>query len=301
MTGERVSCSPVALCREREKPKARKMLALQSMQRSSDQNPFIIAHRGDSSHAPENTLAAFEMAFEKGADGVEFDVQMSRDGVPVVIHDHDLKRTGRQAGKVADFTAQELGTKDVGSWFNTRYPQGAEADFSSATVPTLTEVLRIAEKFIGPIYIELKCGDSDYDKLARAVCDQIRESTKLSQMIVKSFKLAAIPVVRSHLPEVQTASLFAPGIMTFLRRRKHLIALARELGAHQLSIHHSLATIKLCQLAAELPMPVTIWTADDAKWVDQCRRFGINALITNDPAKLLAVRDNILRKAEKPE
>ncbi len=252
--------------------------------------PLIIGHRGASAHAPENTLAAFKMTIDAGADGIEFDVQLAKDGVPVVIHDATLKRTGLRPENVADLTSKQLGLVDAGSWFNTKYPKRSNTDFSHEMVPTLAQVLELCRDFGGLIYIELKVNSPDYTSLASAVCDVIRDSPRLSQMIVKSFKLAAIPEVRHHLPEVQTAALFEPTIMDFLRRRKHILAIAREFGADQISLHHSLVTPKLVSLATDAGMPVTIWTADSSKWVKRCRKLGIKALITNDPESLLTKR-----------
>jgi len=250
-------------------------------------NPLIIGHRGASAEAPENTLAAFQAAIETGADGVEFDVQLSRDGVPVVIHDATLMRTGLRPERVADLTADELGRVDVGTWFNLKMPKLARAEFAAEAVPTLAQVLELCRGLSGPIYIELKVNVPDYRSLAVAVCDVIRDSPQLPQMIVKSFKLGAIPIVRERLPEVQTAALFEPTIRDYLRRRRYMIALAREFGAHQISLHYSLVTGKLASLAAEAEMPVTIWTADDPKWLGRCRKFGIAALITNEPRRLI--------------
>lgn len=252
--------------------------------------PLIIGHRGASAHAPENTLAAFQMALDSGADGVEFDLQLAKDGVPVVIHDATLKRTGGRKEAVADLTSKELGKVDVGSWFNKKYPKRANADFVKEAVPTLSQVLRLVKRSEGLVYIELKATDASYRDLAKAVCDVIRDSPLLPRIIVKSFKLAAIPEIRHHLPEAQTAALFAPQIMDYLRRRKFIIAMAREFGAHQISLHHSLVTKKFTALAAQAQMPVTIWTADDPKWVKRCQKLGIGAFITNDPAKMLSVR-----------
>ena len=254
------------------------------------QTPLIIGHRGASAHAPENTLAAFQMAIDAGADGIEFDVQLARDGVPVVIHDATLKRTGLRPENVAELTSKQLGKIDVGSWFNAKYPKRADAAYSQETVATLVQVLELCRDFDGLIYIELKVNVPEYISLATAVCDVIRDSPRLSQMIVKSFKLAAIPQVRYLLPEVQTAALFEPSIMTILRRRKYIIAMALEFGAHHISLHHSLVTRKFVSLATEAGMPVTIWTADNPRWVKRCRKLGIGALITNDPAKLTAAR-----------
>ena len=250
--------------------------------------PLIIGHRGASAHAPENTLVAFQMAIDALADGIEFDVQLAKDGVPVVIHDATLKRTGLRPESVAELTSKQLSKTDIGSWFNVKYPRHADAAFSRETVPTLAQVLELCRDFAGLIYIELKVNVPDYVSLAAAVCDVIRDSPQLPQMIVKSFKLGAIPEVRHRLPEVQTAALFEPTILDYLGRRKYMIALAREFGAHQISLHYSVVTRRLTALAAEAQMPVTIWTADNPTWVRRCQKLGIRALIANDPAKLLA-------------
>lgn len=243
--------------------------------------PLIIGHRGASAHAPENTLAAFRMAVDAGADGIEFDVQLSRDGVPVVIHDATLLRTCGRPSAVADVTAAELSTVDAGSWFG--------PEFRGEHVPTLAEVLEICGG-LQRIYVELKVNVPDYAPLAAAVCDVIRDSPDLPRMIVKSFRLGAIPLVRQSLPEVQTAALFEPTIRDYLRRRRYMLDLAREFGAQQMSIHHSLVTRKLTRLAAEAEMPVTIWTADDPKWVRRAERMGIAAVITNDPKRMIMSR-----------
>lgn len=261
------------------------------MSKTPKNSPLIVAHRGFSSSAPENTLAAFRRAIGAGADGVEFDVQLAKDGVPVVIHDIDLKRLARRKEGIADLTSKQLAKIDVGSWFNAKFPKTARPEFAKATIPTLVQVLKLYEKTTGPIYIELKCDDSNYKPLAAAVCEMIRDSPMQPRLIIKSFKLAAIPLVRHMLPAVQTAALFEPSIMTILRRRRYIIAMAREFGAHQISLHYTLATPKLTAIAAEAQLPVTIWTVDDPKWLARCHRRGIGSVITNDPAKMLAARD----------
>ncbi len=253
--------------------------------------PLVIAHRGASAHAPENTLAAFQMALDGGSEGVEFDVRLARDRVPVVIHDETLRRTARRPERIADFTSKQLSKTDVGSWFNRKFPRKDRPEYADQTVPPLKQVLKLLKDFSGLIYIELKASENDYRPLSAAVCNEIRDSPLLPQMIVKSFKLGVIPEVRHRLPQVQTAALFAPEIMHYLRRREHIISLAREFGAHQLSVHYSLITPRLCKLAAEAKMPLTVWTVADPKWLARCRRLGIKALITNDPARLLATRN----------
>ena len=255
-------------------------------------SPLIVGHRGDSAHAPENTLAAFHTAIEAGADGIEFDVRISKDGVPVIIHDPDLGRTGCRPESVSSLTARELASIDVGSWFNRRFPKLAQPSFAGQTVPTLAQVLNSLTDYDGLVYIELKAGKTGQRELVQAVCDVIHDSPLLKQVVVKSFKLGMIPIVRQTVPEVQTAALFEPVILDFLRRRKYLIDLANELGAHQLSLHHRLVTRKLTALAEAAKMPLTVWTVDDRKWLQRAQKLNIGAIITNDPGKMLLGRNS---------
>lgn len=250
--------------------------------------PLIVGHRGASAAAPENTVAAFQMAIDAGADGIEFDVRLAKDGFPVVIHDATLERTGLRRDAVAGLTSLELSKITVGAWFNAKFPNLADPAFESETVPTLVQVLELLTGFEGLIYVELKSEGHDLARLAEAVCNVIRDSPLLPQMIVKSFDLEAIPAVRNQLPEVQTAALFEPKWTDFLKRRNHFLGTAREIGADQVSLHYSLVTRTLASLAAEAQMPVTIWTVDETKWIRRCQELSIRTIITNDPAKLIA-------------
>lgn len=150
--------------------------------------------------------------------------------------------------------------------------------------------------FRGLIYIELKCKDGDVIDLAEAVCKTITASPLRQQVIVKSFKLGVIPAIKNRCPDVATAALFAPKIMTILRKEKHLIKIAEEFGADQISMHYSLITRKLMKRIEKKEMPVTIWTADSPRWVKRGMKLGLRAIITNDPARLLAKRHEILKR-----
>ena len=258
--------------------------------------PLVIAHRGASALAPENTLAAFRRAITDGAEGLEFDVQLAKDGVPVVIHDSKLKRLGRCKGRVADYTSVELQNLDVGSWFNEKYPHRADGKFSAETVPTLAQLLEFLSGYKGLLYLEMKCKDSEADTLTTAVCETIRQTKLLPQIIVKSFNLEAVCQTRRRFPEVRTAALFAPKILTILHKKKRLLEKAQECEADEISIHFSLATRKFMQRTEKKEMLVTIWTADNSAWVKRAVALGINAIITNNPAHLLAERDRLCRK-----
>ncbi|MDQ3180314.1 MAG: glycerophosphodiester phosphodiesterase, partial [Acidobacteriota bacterium] len=102
-----------------------------------------------------------------------------------------------------------------------------------------------------------------------------------------------IPNVHRYCPEVKTAALFAPKILTILRKEKRLVKIASELGADQISLHFSLCTRKLMEKAAKKNLAVTIWTADNPHWVKRALDLGINAIITNNPARLLAKKQEI--------
>ncbi len=165
--------------------------------------PLIIAHRGDSAHAPENTIAAFRKAVDSGADGVEFDVRLSKDGVPVVIHDATLTRIAGIDKRVADLTEDELSRVDAGSWFSAVYPTKARPEFAAEGVPTVRSVLQLLEAVRGPIYVELKCEtEEEVAPLIDAVCTDIARSPLQDKIIVGSFRLAVLPRIRAALPRV---------------------------------------------------------------------------------------------------
>jgi glycerophosphoryl diester phosphodiesterase len=255
--------------------------------------PLIVAHRGSSAHAPENTLAAFELAVAGGAEGIEFDVRLTRDREAVVIHDADLKRTGFGEGIVSGMTAAELAGVDVGTWFNRKHPAKRNPVFAKETVATLASALELLKDFPGLIYIELKCEETGAGDLCEAVCRVVRDSPVLPQIIVKSFELSAIPIIRELCPEVQTAALFGAKLMNALRKDARILRAAKAVDAHQISVHYSLATRRLVSRANEAGLPVTIWTADSPRWVERGARLGLKAIITNDPARLLARKREI--------
>jgi glycerophosphoryl diester phosphodiesterase len=254
--------------------------------------PLIIAHRGASALAPENTLAAFAKAIADGAEGIEFDVRLAKDEV-IVFHDATLGRLTENRRLVSSFTVEELQKFDIGSWFNRLRPDLANERFADERIPTLERLLTFLKDFKGLIYIELKCRESEIEKLVKSVCKLISDSHLLPQIIVKSFQLEAIPQIRRACPQVKTAALFAPKIMTILRKEKRLVNIAHELGAEMISVHFSLATRKLMKKAEKRNLPVTIWTADNPRWLKRASNLGIFAIITNNPARLLAKRVQI--------
>ncbi|HEX6125738.1 MAG TPA: glycerophosphodiester phosphodiesterase family protein [Pyrinomonadaceae bacterium] len=264
--------------------------------------PLIIAHRGASALAPENTLAAFKRAIEVGADGVEFDVRLSKDGVPVVIHDATLLRTAGVNERVTDLTAEQLSRLDAGSWFNIAHPRHARAEFAAEGIPRLRSVLELLEGVDGPIYLEMKCeSEREVSSIVDAVCRDVAGSSLLKRVIIESFHLAVIPQTRAILPGVQTAALFAPKIMRLLRKEKYLINIAHELGADHLSVHKALVSRKLVRQAEKHGMSITVWTVNTARWVTRAAKRRLYGVITDDPSKLLRSRESMLRRQRERE
>jgi glycerophosphoryl diester phosphodiesterase len=261
--------------------------------------PLIIAHRGASALAPENTLAAFQKAIEDGAEGIEFDVRLAGDGVPVVFHDFSLKRIGRCGGNVSDFTSKELQNLNIGTWFNIKNPHRANEKFAAETVPTFVQLLEFLEGYKGLLYVELKCLENETISLTDAVCKLILESKFVPQVKLKSFNLEAIAHAKKTFPEITTAALFEPTFQTLWRGKPHLIDKAEAAQADELSLHYSLATRKMMAHAAAKNFPVTIWTADNPIWVKRARDLGLQAIITNNPARLLKEKRKVENEKQK--
>ena len=144
------------------------------------------------------------------------------------------------------------------------------------------------------LYVELKGRDSAIPALAEAVGKAIRQTNLLPNIIIKSFNLEAVKLAKQILPEVKTAALFEPKILTILRKKKFILDEAAKYRADEISLHYSLATKSFVRRARENNFSTVIWTADNPVWVKRASDYGISAIITNDPAKLLAERERLL-------
>lgn len=259
------------------------------------QKPLIIAHRGTSHFAPENTFAAFGRAISEGAEGLEFDVQIAKDNVPVVIHDFDLKRLAGRADSVKNLTSEELGKTDVGSWFNQRFKSRANESFSAETVPSLESLFAFLKDFQGVLYVELKFADDDVENAVEIVCQIISESVLMPQVKLKSFSLKAIKFAKEKFPAIRTVALFEPEFQTFFRKQVSIFEAAKNHLADEISLHFSLATRNTIEVAKRENLPVTIWTVNRKSWVKRAFDFGLEAVISNNPAMLLTEKKNYLK------
>lgn len=256
--------------------------------------PLIIGHRGASAIAPENTLAAFTRAIQDGADGIEFDVRLSQDGVPVVIHDAKLARTGLMDGVVAQLSAEVLGTIDVGSWFTQR-PNVRGVDFSNEKLPSLEQVFDLFVDSDALLYLEMKSERFEGKGLASEVAGAIRKHAIAQRVIVSSFDLSLVQAAKVIHPAIRTAALFEPKVSlpASLVWKNQLVELAKDCGADEICLHHTLAGRRLTEHARKSQLEVVVWTVDTAEWIERARSRGVKALITNDPASMVRRRNTL--------
>jgi glycerophosphoryl diester phosphodiesterase len=244
-------------------------------------SPLIIGHRGASAVAPENTTAAFREALAVGADGIEFDVRLTRDGVPVVIHDSTLRRTGSLPHRVADLTWGEVSKIDVGSWF--------AGTFANQTVPSLAELFTLFQSNNSKLYLEMKCDSpAEQRPLAEACVKAIDEHSLRSRVVVECFQLSALKILKEIDPNIKTVALFEPSFTNpSLLSDQRIINQAMDVGAAALALHHRLARESLVQKAKTTELHVAVWTVDDPAWIERAQAIGIDALITNNPATMI--------------
>jgi glycerophosphoryl diester phosphodiesterase len=258
--------------------------------------PLILGHRGASAVAPENTLAAFSRAILDGADGIEFDVRLSRDGMPVVIHDASLRRTAGMDIQVADLNSDQLSPIDVGSWFcrsSTERIKGSPKSYTGEKIPTLAQVFQLFNSSTARLYVEMKSDSGGGAELAQAVVENVHEAEIGTRVVVESFDLAAITEIKRIDSGIRTAALFEPKLsrpISTIRRRK-MVDLAVESGAEEIAIHYTLAAAGLVEKAQECGLETVVWTVDDPKWISRARRLGIKALISNNPATMVLHRN----------
>jgi glycerophosphoryl diester phosphodiesterase len=230
-------------------------------------------HRGASAHAPENTLAAFILAAEQGAAGIEFDVQLSSDGVPVICHDFSVDKTTDHQGKVSDFTLSELKQMDAGSWFGPA--------FAGERIPTLDELVdAVGDRLL--LNLELKTAALRANGLEEAVAAVIRRRSLYDRIIVSSFNPAALVRLRQLDEQIDLGLLYSPDMPLYLRR-----AWARHLIPCQvMHPYYEMVDERYVRWAKTRGYRVNVWTVDDPAEMRRLIALGVDVVITNTPAVL---------------
>jgi len=239
----------------------------------------IIAHRGASFDAPENTLAAVNLAWKRNADAVEIDVTLSRDGKIVVVHDETTKRYGGPNKKIVEQTLAELKRIDVGTWKNKKW--------ADARIPTLSQVLRtIPEK--KRLFIEIKCGVEIIPELKRV----IRASGKKPRQIVCiSFSLPTITAVKRALPKIEAAWIiglqqhrrtqqWTPSLGPIIRKTKAAFLDGVDLSAKKVIDR------KYVDRVRKAGLHFYVWTVDSQTQARKLIDAGVEGITTNRPGRL---------------
>ena len=235
------------------------------------ERPLVIAHRGASEDAPENTIAAFELALEQGADALEMDVHLSKDGHPVVIHDFTLDRTTDGVGPVNERTVRELKRLDGGGWRG--------RSFRGQRLQTLQEVL---ERFRDRtrFWIELKGGSELYPGIEERVVSILEVYEVLDRALVQSFDHAALARIRTLNREVMLGALIAqPPLDPVAWAPAGAAALCP--GVHLVTAE-AVAAMRGAGLACH------VWTVNEPAQMDRLVRWGVSGIITDRPGLLRA-------------
>ncbi|HLZ13838.1 MAG TPA: glycerophosphodiester phosphodiesterase family protein [Candidatus Acidoferrum sp.] len=234
---------------------------------------LLIAHRGASGYAPENTLAAFRKAVAMGLSFIETDLQLSRDARFVAIHDDTVNRTTNGQGGVHDLTLAELRRLDAGSWFG--------SSFAGERIPTLEEILEFAKRHDVVFYLELKPGGSWGGE--HALIGALRESGEIARVVVISFDSALVAAVRRVEPTLMTGLLFDGQFEKPIER-------TLEIGARQLVIRGDLVTPALIAEARRNDLQVICWTVNHPAHMRLLASAGVAGIMSDYPDRLNAVQ-----------
>lgn len=232
--------------------------------------PLIVAHRGASGYAPENTMASFELAEQLGADYIELDVRLSKDGELVVIHDVNLDRTTNGTGFVDDYTVNELRRFDAGSFFDPGY--------SGETISTLEEVL---DRFGGRIGLLIETKDPErYPGLERKLAEELKRHRGLKDIMLQSFDFDSSKRMHELLPDVPVAVLV----------HEDKYPLSGDM-LDELASYASYINCKVDQLdwkaVADIHKrggKVMAWTVRTEKDMKRAKKLGVDGIITDYPA-----------------
>ncbi|MFJ2088660.1 glycerophosphodiester phosphodiesterase [Streptomyces sp. NPDC087901] len=259
--------------------------AVSDVPREPTGDPLVIAHRGASAYAPENTLAAVDKADVLGFDWVENDVQLTRDGVPVVIHDTGLRRTtdaekvfpDRAPWAVKDFTAAEIARLDAGSWFGPAY--------AGARVPTLRQYLHRIGRNDQNLLLEIKSPET-YPGIEQVTLRVLRQEGWLdrehvrSRLVIQSFGADSVRKVHEQRPDVVTGFLGTPAVAdlpSYAEFTDRINPAYTSISSEYVAAVHALKG------PHDKRLQLHTWTVNDAEHALQVTGYGVDGIITNTP------------------
>lgn len=249
------------------------------------QQVICYAHRGARGHAPENTLLAFELAFDLGAEAIECDVQRSRDGELVIIHDGTVNRTTNGVGAVATLDFADLRALDAGRVW--RIPQH---------IPTLAETLELVWRRGGALNLEIK-GESVEQSVGTAeavepVLHALEEPLR-SRLLVSSFAHPAVAFLKERLPWLWVATLYSGREW----QKQDMLAPALAMGAEAIHPGVALTTAELVTRAHDAGLRVNVWTANRVATIRKLIAWGVDGLFSDYPERVIIARAQMAAQA----
>ena len=239
----------------------------------------ILAHRGASAYAPENTLEAFSLAVEQKADGLEIDIHLTKDGEIVVIHDDTIDRTSNGKGDIMDYTLDELKAFRFNNGFAEQYP--------AAQIPTLREVLELVKEH--GLYLNIEVKDilskaEQYAGLGNAAAELVREYGLSESVIFSSFNHSSMVRLKESCPDMQTALLYIAGL--YEGGRYALMTGADALHPLYIGVNR-----ELVEEARAAGVQVNAWTVNDPHHIRMMLEAGVDAIITDRPDVCYQLRE----------
>lgn len=230
--------------------------------------PLVWAHRGASGYAPENTLAAFQKAVDLDADGVELDIQLTKDDQIVVIHDETIDRTSDGKGWVKDYTLEELRAFN----YNRTKPEYKHAD-----IPTMREVFELLKPTELFINIEIKTGVVFYEKIEEKILALTKEMGMEDRVCYSSFNHYTVTRIHELKPDAEVGFLYADGPID-------MPSYGVKHGVN--ALHPALYNLQydgFVKECKEKGLKLNVWTVNERPYMEMCCQYGVDAIITNYP------------------
>ena len=250
-------------------------------EQGEDQMTKVFAHRGASGYAPENTLEAFALAGEQGAQGIELDVQLTKDGEVVVIHDETIDRVSTGKGAVRDYTLEELRRFSF---------HNHKKEYEGVQIPTLREVLEQVKPGGMEVNIELKTGIYWYPGLEENTVELVKAAGMENRVIYSSFNHYSVQKILELDAEAETAYLYSDVLLNVENYAKN----TGVCGLHPAVYHLKMADF--LESYRRSGLKVRVWTVNDEADMRQFIEKDLEAVITNYPDRALRVRDEVNQK-----
>lgn len=228
----------------------------------------IIGHRGSSHIAPENTMAAFKLAYQSGANGIETDVHLTKDQIPVLIHDIDVNRTTNGSDYIKNLTFAELKQLDAGSWFSEQ--------FVGERILALDELLVWIKRKELSLHIELKNAKMPYKNLEFITYELLDHYDLLHRTTISTFNEVSIKRMKRLTENVEIALLRS-------RRHKHIVKHLSTIGAHALHIKYHPLHWRMIDQCLQADIPVRVYTVNKRRQMLRCFQRKCTGIFTDMP------------------